>query len=135
MGYLPEAAGLALRYVTCDRYDLSSYVYQSILDEKQELDKNAQFKIMYWLHQLNRYALNPDYVFYLDMSNEIMMSRLQDRNKEKDIFENQEFLYRVNENYQRLWDRIYPTETTVIKISGINSIDKIHNDIMKILDI
>ncbi|MEM6964548.1 MAG: dTMP kinase [Bacteroidota bacterium] len=64
------------RAIICDRYYLSSLVYQSQPD--------FGFKEVL---KLNEKARKPDVIFFLNVSNEICYQRMQNRNQTKELFE------------------------------------------------
>ncbi len=62
--------------VICDRYYLSSLVYQTT-------DETPMEEVMH----LNRKARKPDVIFFMNVSNEVCYSRMDTRNKPKELFE------------------------------------------------
>lgn len=64
------------RIVICDRYYLSSLVYQS--------QKDFSFKRVM---QLNEQARKPDVIFFLNVSNEVCYQRMAKREQAKELFE------------------------------------------------
>lgn len=66
------------RIVICDRYYLSSLVYQS--------NENQSFED---IMDLNKHARKPDLIFFLNVSNEVCYERMEIRNKPKELFEEQ----------------------------------------------
>ena len=62
--------------VLVDRYVDSSYVYQSLLsvNQKQSLPPN-------WVKEINRYAIKPSLVFWLDINPELAQKRINKRIK------------------------------------------------------
>jgi len=64
------------RIVICDRYYLSSLVYQTTEQTPME-------EVMH----LNRMARKPDVIFFFNVSNEVCYDRLNHRNKPKELFE------------------------------------------------
>jgi dTMP kinase len=72
----PWLDGEAGRIVICDRYYLSSLVYQS---SEGFLFSNVM--------QLNELARKPDLIFFLNVSNEVCRERLDRRNQPLELFE------------------------------------------------
>jgi len=64
------------RIVLCDRYYLSSLVYQS----------NDEFSFSD-VFRLNEKAKKPDVIFFLNVSNETCYARMKTRNQAKELFE------------------------------------------------
>ena len=64
------------RVIICDRYYLSSLVYQSQSD--------FSFKEVL---KLNEKARKPDVIFFLNVSNEVCYQRMKGRNQAKELFE------------------------------------------------
>lgn len=64
------------KIVICDRYYLSSLVYQS----------NDNFP-MEEVMRLNQNARKPDLIFFMNVSNEVVLQRMDNRNKPKELFE------------------------------------------------
>lgn len=62
--------------VLCDRYYLSSLVYQS----SQDFDMDA-------VYQLNEKAIRPDLILFFDVSDEICYQRMAGRNTDRELFE------------------------------------------------
>ncbi|MCB9233977.1 MAG: dTMP kinase [Bacteroidia bacterium] len=72
----PWFAGEKGRLVISDRYYLSSLVYQSAEDFPFE-------RVM----ELNELARKPDLIFFLNVSNEVCLQRMQKRNAPEELFE------------------------------------------------
>ncbi len=64
------------KILICDRYYLSSLVYQS----------NDNFS-MEDVMRLNKNARKPDLIFFMNVSNEVVLQRMDTRNKPKELFE------------------------------------------------
>lgn len=62
--------------VLCDRYYLSSLVYQS----SEDFDMEA-------VYQLNEKAIRPDLILFFDVSDEICYQRIAGRNEDRELFE------------------------------------------------
>jgi dTMP kinase len=67
------------KLLICDRYYLSSLVYQS-----------ANLSDFDYIMELNRYAIQPDIIFYLTAPKEICLERMKKRGNEKEFYENRE---------------------------------------------
>lgn len=64
------------RVLICDRYYLSSLVYQSV--------GNLTFESVY---ELNSAARKPDLIIFLNVSNKVCYERMKTRNEDKELFE------------------------------------------------
>lgn len=62
--------------VLCDRYYLSSLVYQST----EDFDMEA-------VYQLNEKAIRPDLILFFDVADEICYQRMATRNEDRELFE------------------------------------------------
>lgn len=102
--------------IISDRYVHSSLAYQGALGLSQE-----------WIRTLNRSALKPDLVLFLDIDPESSLNRLKDR--EQTVFEDVEYLKQVREIYLQFVD-----EGSVIKVNAAQSIEEIHREIMFHID-
>lgn len=84
-----DGALAAGKVVVCDRYDLSTYAYQS-----------AQGVDLEWLKKAHEGIRKPDLQILLDLDSETALERL----KSTDLFENLEFMKKVREKYLELND-------------------------------
>ena len=98
--------------VISDRYIHSSLAYQGALGLSLE-----------WIRSLNRFALKPDLVLFLDINPESSLKRLQER--EQTVFEEAHYLKLVREIYLK-----FVEEGSIIRIDADKSIDEIHHEIM-----
>jgi dTMP kinase len=81
--------------VICDRYYHSSLIYQSVL--------GANYK---WVKKLNQEALKPDLTFIMDISAEEGMSRVENRGKDGNIFEELDFQQKVVLKYRDINEKM-----------------------------
>jgi len=113
---------LKCRYVVSDRYIYSSIVYQTI--QGVDLD---------FILSINRFAIKPDVLVYLDVDVEEALRRIG-KNR-KDIFENREMLKLVKKRY---WDIIEneifkPRHGYVVIDTTKKSIEETHREIVRAL--
>jgi dTMP kinase len=80
------AAGV---HVICDRYVVSSFVYQGV-----EVDLD-------FVLQINQQALHPDLMFFVNVDPEVAMRRIDGSREERERFENLPFQREVAANYER----------------------------------
>lgn len=102
--------------VVCDRYYHSSLVYQPVL--------GAEFN---WVKKLNREALRPDITLIMDVSAGIGMSRVRDRGKDGNIFEDLDFQEKVVVGYRGLEDDL---NEDIHVIDASRSKEEVFQDIM-----
>ncbi|MFZ5391759.1 MAG: dTMP kinase [Patescibacteria group bacterium] len=119
--------------VITDRYFLSSIAFGAAMG----LDFD-------WLNQINKYFPAPDLCFYLNTPIEICLERInfRDPGKNHEFFEKKDTLLRVEENYQKMIENYYDIlsihpknnqSSTLYVINGEQSIERINQDISKIL--
>jgi len=113
---------LKYRHVVSDRYLYSSIVYQSI--QGVELD---------FILEINRFAMKPDVLVYLDVEVEEALRRLGKNRKE--IFENREILELIRERY---WDVIEnrilePRYGYIVIDTTGKSIEEVHREVLRAL--
>jgi dTMP kinase len=115
-----------LCHVITPRYYFSSLAYNAHNSEQLEC-----------IYQLNHKFPNPDLVIYIDVPLEVSLKRLKER-AIREVYENQENLQRVRENYQKIFQN-YRGEILVVK--GTYSPQKVNqiivnyiNDFRKRLD-
>ncbi|ENN96775.1 thymidylate kinase [Methanocaldococcus villosus KIN24-T80] len=101
---------LKKRDVVCDRYFYSSLAYQSVSGVDEDFIKN-----------INRYIIEPDITFLLIIDIEKALER-----KNKDMFENKDFLEKVQNKYLEL-----AKEYNFIVIDANRDVEEIHRDILK----
>jgi len=110
------------KHVVSDRYLYSSIVYQSL--QGAELD---------FILDINRFAIKPDVLVYLDVDVEEALRRMGKNRGE--IFENREMLRLIRERY---WDiienRVFePRYGYVVIDTSKRSVEEVHREIVKAL--
>jgi dTMP kinase len=106
--------------VVCDRYALSSLVYQGIdCGEGLPRSLNAPFPI-------------PELLFFFDIDPQIAQERLRSR-QALDIFEHLEFQKRVRERYQSLLGEYRAAGVRVETIDASKSIEKVADAVWSVL--
>lgn len=91
--------------IICDRYLFSSLAYQSLENEHFDFSQYAN----------DKFPL-PEKVFFLDLSVDDALSRLDTRD-DREIFENREKLTKISLSYKRIFDNLkerYPEMKVVI---------------------
>lgn len=105
--------------VVCDRYFYSTIAYGGL--DIRDFD---------WLFKINKHFLAPDLTFLLKVSPAVCLSRITKERYEITLFEKEDTLKKVWENFQKIHKRF----KNVYIVDGQNSVDKITNDIIKILE-
>jgi dTMP kinase len=80
--------------VVSDRYDLSSYAYQTA-------SAGAPGAALAWIRELNRHAVRPDLTLVLDVSAEVAERRRNHRGQQAELFEVPELQRRLAASYAR----------------------------------
>lgn len=99
------------KIVISERYYYSTIAYQE-----------AQGVSRQWLLELNKFVIKPDIAIVIDVDPKISAKRT----KTQEIFENEEFLAKVRENYIKF-------DTEVIKIDGEQSKEAVFSEIKEIV--
>jgi len=80
-------------YVICDRYDLSSCIYQSLTAPDPE-------RALRWVRELNSQLRRPDITLVLDVNPDVAEVRRAKRGTEPELFERQSLQQRLAMAYQ-----------------------------------
>ena len=100
--------------IICDRYVYSSIVYQSTDGVPEE-----------WIKSINKYALEPDLAFFIDVDPKKALARIKDK---ASMFEELTFLEKVYLKYKDMVKK-----GILISIDGKRSINKITNEIYNVV--
>lgn len=104
--------------ILCDRYYLSSLVYQSSSDFPFE-------KVM----EINEKAIKPDIIFFLNVSNETCYERMNIRNQPKELFEDN--LEQTREKYLNAIEFLKTkNQDNIIEIDGSGTIEEVAKSIL-----
>ncbi len=101
------------KVVISERYLHSSLAYQS-----------ASGLSIRWIKEINKFAIPPNIIIYLDIPAEIGIKRIASRDV-KELFEKKEFLTKVRESYLKLLEK----ENNVILIDASQEIKKVQKEI------
>lgn len=107
------------KLVISDRYLYSSLAYQGV-----ECDFSK-------IASLNEFPA-PEYVFFIDTPVQECLRRISGRGNETELFEKQEFLERVKENYERIFSSLSP-DVHLIRIDGLLGKEEIAKQIQDVL--
>jgi dTMP kinase len=106
--------------VVCDRYVLSSLVYQSITcGEELPLLLNRDFP-------------RPELLLYFDLDPDIALQRMENR-REREIFEYRDFQVKVRERYRDLLPRYAQGGTRIAAIDASQGPEKVAEDLWSVL--
>ena len=106
--------------VITDRYYFSSYAYHSVhMDMDWVIAANA----------LSAQLRRPDMTIFIDVSPEVSMSRLKERNEKIQLYETLDNLKLVRANYIQAFQKLEAVEN-VVYVEGNNSRDMITRDIL-----
>lgn len=110
------------RIVICDRYYLSSLVYQS--------KDGFTFEDII---ELNEKAKKPDVIFFLNVSNETCYARMKSRNQAKELFEEN-----LEESRTQFFSAIRflkkKNKDNIIEIDGNGTVEETANAMLEIID-
>ena len=120
------------KIIITDRYFWSAIVYGIV--DREDLDFNqvgnlllVSQGILSMYHQF----LIPDITIFLDIPMKIALDRLNDKKIEKEIYENEEKLKKIEKGYKWLINK-FPNEFTII--DGTKSEKQITQEIIKIIN-
>jgi len=109
----PWLSGNKGRVVICDRYYLSSLVYQS----SEEFSYEQVMK-------LNEKAMKPDLIFFLNVSDKVCYGRMKIRNQPKELFEKN--LHTSRKKYFEAIQFLKENHSeTIIEVDGSGSISQV----------
>lgn len=111
--------------VLSDRYFYSSMAYQTV-----DLDWD-------FISSINQYP-HPRIVIYLDASVELCMERIDTRGEERELFEREEYLSRVKENFERAFSEL-PQGVNLVRIPAELPVERaselVHESVKRILSL
>ena len=100
------------KIVISERYYHSTITYQ----EAQGVERR-------WLLEINKFAIKPDIIIIIDVEPKLGV----ERTKTQEIFEKEEFLERVRENYMKFNEDVF-------KVDGEQKIEDVFSEIKKIVE-
>jgi dTMP kinase len=106
-------------HVITPRYYFSSLAYNC--NNQQEFE---------FVSSLNQKFPNPDLVVYLDLPIEVALERISDRSL-KEIYETEEKLLKVRQNYQFIFDNY---NGLMLRVDGTNTKEAIHQIIVNFIE-
>lgn len=105
--------------VISDRYLFSSLAYQSVECGFERVSALNDFPI-------------PRFIIYLDTPVEDCLSRIESRNNERELFEKQEFLAKVRDNYELIFSDL-PESVRFLRIDGRKPKEEITRIVLDLL--
>lgn len=106
------------RTVVTDRYLFSSVAYQSV---------NVSYE---WVKGINRFAMLPDILVFIDVSIDKALERLAMFRHETELYETREFLEQIDRNYKTVIAD-FQDHLKVVYLDGNLKMDEIYSDIEK----
>ncbi len=103
--------------VISDRYLHSSLAYQT---------QDAEWD---WVVTINKYAVQPDLVVFLDVAPEVAMSRIEGRGAGREIFENLGFQQHVMDAYHKALDLL--ADENKLIVNGEAPKEDVHSEILQ----
>ncbi len=108
--------------VVSDRYFWSTIVFGGLSCDRE------------WLKKLNEKFPQPDIIFYLQIEPNEALKRVDSRGLGKELFEKEDVLKRVSENYQNLIQENKDSEKPKVYILDANqSIESLGNQVFEII--
>jgi dTMP kinase len=110
--------------VICDRYYYSSLAYQGSGTDPE------------WVGNMNLGCpeiMRPDICIFLDLTPEQSMARINRGRATQEIYENEEKLTQVRNQFYRVFDQLRERDNIQI-VDAYRSVEEIHNDIVKLTD-
>ena len=105
--------------VICDRYDLSSLIYQSATARPGSLSASVE-----WLRRINQTAHRPDLTFVLEISADLALERRQERGGPEELYEKIELQRQLSALYASSQDLL--PEDSFVMIDAAQSVQAIH---------
>ena len=103
--------------IITDRYMFSSIAYGAVSADRE------------WLKQINSKFRLPDHTFFLDVPPEVCIGRMEKSRLEFELFEHEEYLAKVRENYLQLAKEYKNFHV----INGDRHKEEVHMDILKVI--
>lgn len=108
--------------VISDRYYLSSYAFQGLYVDIE------------WLQEINSHCLRPDLTILLSVDGAICYKRIQRRRWHTELFEKEEEIEGVRQNYLKVIQRLIWQGENIAVIDGKQSITVIHQQILQAVE-
>lgn len=111
-------------HVVCDRYRLSSYAYQGATLGQE------------WVRALNAKSIAPDVTFFIDVPPEVSQQRIASRGNYVELYETEERLRPIYNNYLQLVEEAQQAGERVIVVNGAQTVAEVGAEILaKVLEL
>jgi dTMP kinase len=104
--------------VICDRYYFSNFAYQML-----------QVDLAY-LMEINAPFLRPDLTIFLDVPPAVCKKRIDENRNHVEIFEHQETLKRIRENYLKIIELFTEKGFAIVTVNGDREIENVHKGVV-----
>ncbi len=103
--------------IISDRYFFSTLAYQSELDSIETTNHlNVDFPL-------------PEVLFFFDIDADIAYNRINSRGKEKEIYENIQYLEKMTKNYNKILNIYKDSKMKIVRLDATKSIDELQKEI------
>jgi len=109
-------------FVICDRYLWSSLAYQGIHDN------------MSWIREINKNALRPDLTIFIRVRPETSLERIFSSRFKTEIFEKNDILQKVLDNYIKLYQEWKDSGEKVVEIDGEQKPEQVEREIKSVVE-
>jgi dTMP kinase len=86
------------------------------------------------VYEYNQYMQIPNLTIYLDVPVEVALKRIRQRGGAADIYEQEEKLIEVKEQYEFLIESHYLLLGDVVRVDGDRPVEEVHSHIMQIIN-
>lgn len=108
--------------VLCDRYLFSTVAYQGLFGDFEEaLAFNETFPL-------------PEFLFFLDLPTTIALKRIENRGRQKEIYESAQLLENIAANYRKVIDRFRKTEMKIITLDATLAPEILEEEVLRSLE-
>lgn len=105
-------------YVICDRYLLSSLAYQ------------GRSLPLAWLKQINAEAITPDLTIFIRVDPVVTLKRIAEKRFQVDLFERENILKEVLNNYKFLVEELRTAGQQVVRIDGNQPMEIVSKEVL-----
>lgn len=126
------------KHVICDRYYLSTVIYQSVRETNQKSIRAMQYLYDEMMLSEGDLLIQPDVVFFLDADVDVLSERRQKRKESlsmqigDELYENDMIQMRVIELYREWMDNCSYNENKV-RIDSSQTAEEVIGDVMEVL--
>lgn len=110
--------------IVCDRYNLSTYAYQSQV-VSEDVQTNRPLKFI--SDAVDAWVIEPDITIFIDVPVDECLSRMDD---DREKYEKENTLYRANRIYQKYADMV----DSIYRVDGMQSEEQILSESINLID-